>query len=521
MVLTHIEFVKRPLVIVCCASILLSACNSRPEDPLRAEREKLEAEKAALVAEKTRIAAEQELAQRKAANTAEADRLAQERAKFEADKERHAQDQAKLDKERAEQALLEKVTKPEERLQMERNAELDAATAQVAAERRRLDALKTQAEADRLAAERAAMEAKAREFAAKRAEAEAASQRTVSFFYDALASHGRWYETDRYGFVWQPKRAAVDRDWRPYTDGRWQWTEYGWTWQSLEPYGWAVYHYGRWFRQPGVGWLWAPSHEWAPAWVAWRVKGSGYVGWAPLPPDSRSGRNYGATVDRELEIAPVNYVFLDVKEFDQPTYVHRFIARDRQMEMLRGSRSVTRIERHPTHDGTIVVAGGPDPGMIASSIRQERNDPEARPVPQLNLVLAGKPSEKVTGDVVESGAMMLFAPKLEKAAPASKPKEVEKALRVSERENGWSDTNPEHETEWRSMVDREAAYAAAAEAAAKNPPKPAAQSSRSGNVRPTPTPTPKPQVRSTPSAPARPNPLNPSRLEPAKNLFDR
>src|SRR5262245_53015062 len=67
---------------------------------------------------------------------------------------------------------------------------------------------------------------------------------SVSLFYDQLSEHGKWVEHPRWGWVWYPN--DVDQDWRPYTRGRWVWTqEYGWYWASTEPFGWAVYHYGR------------------------------------------------------------------------------------------------------------------------------------------------------------------------------------------------------------------------------------------------------------------------------------
>ena len=51
----------------------------------------------------------------------------------------------------------------------------------------------------------------------------------------------------------------------------------GWTWISDEPYGWATYHYGRWYDDPEIGWSWVPSNEWAPSWVSWQ-EGANYIG---------------------------------------------------------------------------------------------------------------------------------------------------------------------------------------------------------------------------------------------------
>ena len=108
----------------------------------------------------------------------------------------------------------------------------------------------------------------------------------VSYFYDELDQYGRWINHPRLGDVWSPD---VDQDWRPYTQGYWSYTEdNGWYWVSDEPFGWAVFHYGRWIFDRDDGWLWIPGTEWAPAWVTWRSDDGddGYVGWAPLPPES-------------------------------------------------------------------------------------------------------------------------------------------------------------------------------------------------------------------------------------------
>src|SRR5262245_18206155 len=65
-----------------------------------------------------------------------------------------------------------------------------------------------------------------------------------SYFYDDLAPYGRWVDYSPYGWCWAPY--DVGPYWRPYYDGSWAYTEFGWTWVSDEPWGWATYHYGRW-----------------------------------------------------------------------------------------------------------------------------------------------------------------------------------------------------------------------------------------------------------------------------------
>ncbi len=104
----------------------------------------------------------------------------------------------------------------------------------------------------------------------------------VSYFYQSLAPYGSWFDYPPYGWVWSPD--GVDASWRPYSDGEWVYTDYGWTWIDDEPWGWGPMHYGRWVYADDAGWLWVPGTVWGPAWVAW-ASCDDYVGWAPLPPD--------------------------------------------------------------------------------------------------------------------------------------------------------------------------------------------------------------------------------------------
>lgn len=117
-------------------------------------------------------------------------------------------------------------------------------------------------------------------------EAIAAQQGEVSSvddFVEPLSASGRWVEVDGYR-AWQPSTVVVGADFVPYqTHGHWEWTTAGWVFVSDFDWGWAAFHYGRWWQSPVYGWLWYPSVTWGPAWVTWRF-GGGYAGWAPLWP---------------------------------------------------------------------------------------------------------------------------------------------------------------------------------------------------------------------------------------------
>jgi hypothetical protein len=116
------------------------------------------------------------------------------------------------------------------------------------------------------------------------ARAETGVSVSFSYFQSNLSPHGRWFSHPRYGRSWRPNGVAAG--WRPYTNGRWEWTaEYGWTWASYYNWGWAPFHYGRWVYDSENEWYWVPGYEWGPAWVAWR-NGDGFIGWYPLPPEA-------------------------------------------------------------------------------------------------------------------------------------------------------------------------------------------------------------------------------------------
>jgi hypothetical protein len=137
-------------------------------------------------------------------------------------------------------------------------------------------------------------------------------------FYDYLAPHGAWVSYRPYGYVWVPRHLGYQ--WRPYTAGRWLWTDYGWTWIAQEDWGWIPFHYGRWGWDRALGWFWVPGTVWAPAWVAWRW-GEQYIGWAPLPPGAEFAPGMGIRGPYDL---PDNYwVFVEGQYF-QHDYLDRY-----------------------------------------------------------------------------------------------------------------------------------------------------------------------------------------------------
>ncbi len=134
----------------------------------------------------------------------------------------------------------------------------------------------------------------------------------VEYFYGALEPFGEWIEIDYDEYAWRPYDS--DYNWRPYSEGRWEWTRNGWYWVSYEPFGWATYHYGRWFYDDYYGWLWMPDNVWAPAWVEWRYNNN-YIGWAPLPPYARFDRRRGIRFSISWNSHYTNWNFVTYNNF--------------------------------------------------------------------------------------------------------------------------------------------------------------------------------------------------------------
>ncbi|MBA4312028.1 MAG: hypothetical protein C0417_05310 [Chlorobiaceae bacterium] len=161
----------------------------------------------------------------------------------------------------------------------------------------------------------------------------------IGVFYNPLAQYGEWIESD-WGYAWRPMR--VKHSWRPYLDGRWIWTDYGWYWVSREPFGWATYHYGRWNYDDYYGWIWIPDNEWGPAWVEWRYDND-YIGWAPLSPVAIFSINVGITFSRHW-VTPVHYWnFIPFRHFTSERITQYVQPIDRVRRIYNGTREGYKI----------------------------------------------------------------------------------------------------------------------------------------------------------------------------------
>ena len=258
---------------------------------------------------------------------------------------------------------------------------------------------------------------------------------SIDFIYDNL-SGGNWIDAEGYGYGWQPDVVVRDPNWRPYSDGYWAYTDYGWTWISYEDFGWATYHYGRWANLADYGWVWFPGEDldWGPAWVSWRTGGD-YIGWAPLPPSGPGvvyeGQPIGGNVDVTFDIGPEYYNFCDVRFIGEPVLRDRIFPRVQNVTYITNTVNVTNIYVQ----NNTVYNYGPDYAVV--------NRYSSRPIQRLaierqtttNLATAFKSGTltKVQGNKLLVAAPQRFA----KAAPAAKPPAVKAKVAQPKIEHGW------------------------------------------------------------------------------------
>ena len=219
-----------------------------------------------------------------------------------------------------------------------------------------------------------------------------------SLFYESLALYGSWLEVAGYGYCWQPTVSMAG--WRPYWDGCWVWSEFGWAWLSNEPFGWLTYHYGRWVELSQYGWVWVPGSEWAPGWVAWR-QSPDCVGWAPLPPEPGVCDGVYRDCDSRYSLGPTSYVFIPITQFVSPTYISVYAPVTQYTTIYRQSVNVTQIVPRSGHRHAFVQQGGPPRAQMEQAC--------GRGVPQrtVQVVQAGQMPPQQHGYQRADSAMLL------------------------------------------------------------------------------------------------------------------
>lgn len=246
-------------------------------------------------------------------------------------------------------------------------------------------------------------------FNPRQAKAEAPYGISFQVFYDELMPYGDWVKDANYGYIWLP---AVRADFHPYgTNGHWVMTEYGNTWVSNYDWGWAPFHYGRWyFDDYYQSWAWIPGYDWGPAWVNWRT-GGGYYGWAPLGP--------GVSINVRVNIPSFHWVFLPnhriyhqhayryyaprktkIKIYNRTTIINNTVVyNNNQYAAGPSRREVSRVTRRnvPVYS----VRGSNKPGRAAVS-RNSLNIYQPNMTASRNRSVDARPSRVATPEQVRT-----------------------------------------------------------------------------------------------------------------------
>ena len=233
----------------------------------------------------------------------------------------------------------------------------------------------------------------------------------IAVFFDELAPHGRWVQSQRHGFVFLP--ASINSDWRPYELGRWAYTnDYGWYWVSDEPFGWATYHYGRWGYDNGYGWFWVPGNVWAPAWVTWRSTDD-HIGWAPLPPPNR-GYAFAASIS-SVEVGLGAWHFVQASDFLAPNLATVVIERRRNGDIFRNARPL----------GSVRVVNNVVVNNVVNIERIERTTNRQVVVHRIN------DRDRPGRADVNQNSISAYRPNLSTAQPRQRPNNVGRADQIA------------------------------------------------------------------------------------------
>lgn len=230
----------------------------------------------------------------------------------------------------------------------------------------------------------------------------------LSFFYNNLSSYGHWVQHGTYGWVFLP--FGLQSGWRPYSLGHWVETDYGWTWVSDEPFGWAAYHYGRWADDDQYGWIWVPGYDWGPAWVAWR-NGGGYIGWAPLPPAVQYNASVGIDlggVNLDVSLAPTQYCFVEEKSFLAANVATYVAPPARNVTIIHNTTNITKY--------SVVNHRVVNQGVAIDHIEQVTG----KRVQRLQIAAAAR-TAKPSGPQVHGNQLVVYRPTVVKKATPPPP----------------------------------------------------------------------------------------------------
>jgi hypothetical protein len=220
---------------------------------------------------------------------------------------------------------------------------------------------------------------------------------TVSFqsFYDILSPMGEWIQitkdevetdlgdgegqsfsslyADETIFIWKP---STESGWKPYMNGKWEYSDHGWLWISKDKWGNSTYNYGRWWNSPKYGWVWMPGYTWAPAWVSWRVDNNGnHLGWVPLTPKAKWKSETGITNENySYKNNDADWVFVNTNNFADELSSAKIVPAAENSALVQNSSRITNLKA----EDDIISNNGPDVTKIEEKTGKKFNKKRLR-----------------------------------------------------------------------------------------------------------------------------------------------
>lgn len=212
--------------------------------------------------------------------------------------------------------------------------------------------------------------------------------------------------------------------WNPYYDGRWVYTDLGWTWVSDYRWGDICHHYGTWVGDPVLGWVWVPGYVWAPAWVVFRT-GPDYIGWAPVPPRFFVGASIGFG-----DIEEDSFVFVSAGNFLAPR-IRSYVVPATQTRVIVNR---TQIVNSISVENNIVVNRGLD---VREVERISRKRVRAVPIEHVERAAPGhrfsRQEIRVDPQRVKQGVRVAEPVSERESLPAERGRNLRKGEEITER----------------------------------------------------------------------------------------
>src|SRR5271166_5472485 len=207
----------------------------------------------------------------------------------------------------------------------------------------------------------------------------------------------------------------------------------GWFWDSNEDFGWATYHYGRWIRVAGTGWVWVPGDQWAPGWVSWRqTDNDDYVGWAPLPPEASFSANVGFQpwCDSYYDIGPAAFAFIRIGDFCRPSYREFCAPQQQNLILIDRTTNITNI----TYNNNVIYNNGPRYQRVSQLVQQQAG----QQIPTYKINYAAQTQRNAAFKTAAQGNQLnVIAPPQKLKPIATAQPQVAKQLGKAQVERGW------------------------------------------------------------------------------------